>query len=82
MNKKTAERRFLFGKTYLKLYLVYFIMCALLRPWLNWIEQQISNLWVAGSSPAGRARVSAGCVFMPVFFLSLLVQIWSKSNIH
>ena len=25
------------------------------RPWLNWIEQQISNLWVAGSSPAGRA---------------------------
>ena len=27
----------------------------LLRPWLNWIEQQISNLWVAGSSPAGRA---------------------------
>ena len=26
------------------------------RPWLNWIEQQISNLWVAGSSPAGRAR--------------------------
>ena len=30
-------------------------MCASLRPWLNWIEQQISNLWVAGSSPAGRA---------------------------
>ena len=28
---------------------------ATLRPWLNWIEQQISNLWVAGSSPAGRA---------------------------
>ena len=27
-----------------------------MRPWLNWIEQQISNLWVAGSSPAGRAR--------------------------
>ena len=27
----------------------------MLRPWLNWIEQQISNLWVAGSSPAGRA---------------------------
>ena len=26
-----------------------------MRPWLNWIEQQISNLWVAGSSPAGRA---------------------------
>ena len=28
------------------------------RPWLNWIEQQISNLWVAGSSPAGRATNS------------------------
>ena len=28
------------------------------RPWLNWIEQQISNLWVAGSSPAGRAKNS------------------------
>ena len=22
-------------------------------PWLNWIEHQISNLRVAGSSPAG-----------------------------
>ena len=29
-----------------------------MRPWLNWIEQQISNLWVAGSSPAGRATNS------------------------
>ena len=28
-----------------------------MRPWLNWIEQQISNLWVAGSSPAGRAKI-------------------------
>lgn len=32
------------------------LKCAGRRPWLNWIEQQISNLWVAGSSPAGRAR--------------------------
>ena len=31
-----------------------------MRPWLNWIEQQISNLWVAGSSPAGRARSQTG----------------------
>lgn len=28
-----------------------------MRPWLNWIEQQISNLWVAGSSPAGRTSL-------------------------
>ena len=32
-----------------------------MRPWLNWIEQQISNLWVAGSSPAGRAtKIKSG----------------------
>ena len=32
-----------------------------MRPWLNWIEQQSSNLWVAGSSPAGRAtKIKSG----------------------
>ena len=28
-------------------------ICPVMRPWLNWIEQQISNLWVVGLNPTG-----------------------------
>ena len=41
-----------------------------MRPWLNWIEQQISNLWVAGSSPAGRAINKQHDPCGRVFYLS------------
>ncbi len=29
-----------------------------LRPWLNWIEHWVADPKVAGSSPAGRIRIS------------------------
>ncbi len=46
-----------------------------MRPWLNWIEQQISNLWVAGSSPAGRASNKQHHDYSGVFFIYHMVSI-------
>ncbi len=48
-----------------------------MRPWLNWIEQQISNLWVAGSSPAGRAtKLKPGLSR----FYFCIVQKWTRTE--
>ena len=48
-----------------------------MRPWLNWIEQQISNLWVAGSSPAGRAiKIKSGLSR----FYFCVVRRWTRTE--
>ena len=48
-----------------------------MRPWLNWIEQQISNLWVAGSSPAGRAtKIKSGLSR----FYFCVVRTWTRTE--
>ena len=48
-----------------------------MRPWLNWREQQISNLWVAGSSPAGRAiKIKSGLSR----FYFCVVRRWTRTE--
>ena len=38
-------------------FLEFCVIVSLCAPVAQWIMQQISNLWIAGSSPAGRARI-------------------------